>query len=91
MRIFKKFIFMFLVVGLLLLGCGEVRAQDKPEDNLQFCVDGGQIYFFQPQTGRIFVYRATTKRFSRLLTLEKLGKNLKQSRLLPIVEKEKED
>ncbi len=82
MRIFKKFIFMFLVVGLLLLGCGEVRAQDKPEDNLQFCVDGGQIYFFQPQTGRIFVYQITTNRFSRLLTLEKLGQNLKQSRSL---------
>ena len=89
----KKFILILLAVGLVLYlwQANFARAEDFSEDGLQFCADGGQIYFFQPQTGRIFVYGATTKRFSHLLTLEKLGKNLKQSRLLPIVEKEKED
>ena len=79
----KVFILFLLVIGL---GCTKVFAQDVSEDNLQFCVDEGKIYFFQPETGRIFVYPTTTNRFSHLLTLEKLGGDLKQSRSLPVIE-----
>ncbi len=100
MQIFKRIVFILLIAGLVLyfwqakkqppgLEWTEVFARDVPEDNLQFCVDGGRIYFFQPETGRIFVYQTTT-RFSRLLTLEKLGKDLKQSRSLSVIEIEKE-
>ena len=82
-----------MIVGLLvyLWGMSILYAQDAPEDTLQFSVDGGRIYFFQPETGRIFVYQATTNRFSRLLTLEKLGESLKQSRSVSIIEEEIEE
>ena len=102
MRVFKKAILISSAIGLLLyfwqlnfapslrIGTGRVHAEDLPEDNLQFSVDGGKIYFFQPQQGRIFVYQAASGRFSRLFTLEKLGGDLKQSRSLSVIEKEQE-
>jgi len=89
MQVSKKAILILSAIGLLLY-FGRVHAEDLPEDNLQFSVDGGKIYFFQPQTGWIFVYQAASGRFSRLFTLEKLGGDLKQSRSLSVIEKEQE-
>ena len=80
----KLSIFILLTLGLVLC-FWQVFAQDD-DDDLEFSVDGGKIYFFQPETGRIFVYQTTTNRFSRLLTLEELGKDLKQSRSLSVIE-----
>lgn len=84
--------FIFLMIGLLLYfwPANFICAQDVSKDNLQFSVEGGKLYFFQPQTGRIFVYQTTTNRFSHLITLEELGKDLKQSRSLSVLE-EKEN
>ena len=102
MRVSKKAILILSAIGLLLYfwqlnltpplhaGAGRAHAEDLPEDNLQFSVDGGKIYFFQPQQGRIFVYQATNGRFNYLFTLEKLGGDLKRSRSLSVIEKEQE-
>jgi len=78
-------------LGLYALGLKGARvfAQDIPDipkGNLQFSVDAGKIYFFQPETNRIFVYQSTTNRFSRLLILEKLGEDLEQRRSLSVIE-----
>ena len=88
----KFFIFLFLVIGLLLYLAQQSPnyAQEPSLDNLQFSVDGGKIYFFQPQSGNIFVYQTTTNRFSHVLTLEKLGKDLKQSRSLSAIEEKEQ-
>ena len=93
MRVSKKAILILSAIGLLLYFCQSsfTHAEDLPEDNLQFSVDGSKIYFFQPQQGRIFVYQATSGHFSRLFTLGKLGGDLKQSRSLPAIEKEQEE
>lgn len=93
MQIFKKIVFILLIAGSLLYfwRANIIRAQDEDADDLEFSVDGGRIYFFQPETGRIFVYQANTNRFSRLLTLEKLGESLKQSRSVSIIEEEIEE
>lgn len=87
MRRYKIFI---LVAGLLLYFCpvNPVCSEDFSGEHLQFCVDGGKIYFFQPETGRIFIYQTTTNRFSRMYTVEKLGADLKQSRSVPVSEEE---
>ena len=79
MRILKMAVIIMLAAGFL---CTKVFAEKFAKDNLQFCVDRGKIYFFQPKTGRIFVYPTTTNRLSRILTLEKLGEDLTQSRSL---------
>ena len=88
MQIPKKVIFILGAIAMVVYfwQIDFAQAEDFSEDNLQFCVEGGKIYFFQPQTGRIFVYQTTTNRFSRLLTLEKLGEDLKQTRSLSSVE-----
>ncbi|MCQ9208792.1 MAG: hypothetical protein NG712_05385 [Omnitrophica bacterium] len=88
----KKVIVVLLAMGLWLYFCqgSFVRAEDFSDEGLQFSVDGGKIYFFQPQTGRIFIYQITTNRFSSLLTLKKLGQDLKQSRSLSILEQQEE-
>ena len=93
MQIFRRSILILGLIGLLVYfwQLNLTRAEDLPENNLQFDVDGGKIYFFQPQTGKVFVYRITTNRFSHLLTLEKLGKDLKKSRSLSEIGKEKKD
>ena len=92
MRVSKKAILILSAIGLLLYfwQLNLTHAEDLPEDNLQFSVDGGKIYFFQPQQGRIFVYQATNGRFNYLFTLEKLGGDLKRSRSLSVIEKEQE-
>ena len=85
-----KLIFILSLVcicfGIQQLSC----AEDFSQEDLQFGVDGGKIYFFQPRTGRIFIYQITTNRFSHLLSLEKLGENLKQSRSLSIIEEQEQ-
>lgn len=83
----RKLAFIILFFGLILYfgKINFVRAEDTPDNNLQFCVDAGKLYFFQPDSGRIFVYQLTTNRFSQLLTLEKLGEDLKQSRSLSVI------
>ncbi len=66
------------------------RAADFSDDYLQFAIEGGKIYFFQPRTGRVFVYQTTTSRFSHMLTLEGLGEDLRRSRSISKIEKETE-
>ncbi|MBN2097210.1 MAG: hypothetical protein JW714_01895 [Candidatus Omnitrophica bacterium] len=81
---------LLVTIALYFWHMNNSGAQDEAQPNLQFAIEGGKIYFFEPKTGRIFVYQATTNRFSQLLTLEELGKDLKQSRSLSTVEREKE-
>lgn len=91
MQRLKKIVLVSVLAAVLALyfyQANLIRAQEVSTDNLQFCVDAGKIYFFQPQTGRIFVYQGTTNRFNRLLTLEALGEDLKQSRSLSVIELE---
>jgi len=68
----------------------EASASDFSDDYLQFSVEGGKIYFFQPHTGRVFVYQTTTSRFSHMLTLQKLGEDMKRSRSISVIEEETE-
>lgn len=87
----KKCYFLFIACVAVCLSFSQAhiaQAADFTDDYLQFSVEGGKIYFFQPHTGRIFVYQTTTSRFSHMLTLESLGEDLRRSRSISKIEEE---
>lgn len=90
----KRNFFLFIISITICLFFSQApiaRAADFSDDYLQFSIEGGKIYFFQPRTGRVFVYQITTSRFSHMLTLESLGEDLRRSRSISVIEEETRD
>ncbi len=74
------------VILTLLIPCCAKAEESADFNNLQFSVDNGKIYFFDPATGRIFIYQITTNRLTTLLTLKRLGEDLEQARSLRVIQ-----
>ena len=90
----KRNFLLFIISIAICLFFSQVpiaRSADFSDDYLQFAIEGGKIYFFQPRTGRVFVYQTTTSRFSHMLTLESLGADLRRSRSISVIEEETKD
>ena len=78
------FFILFLIVYVTFVGnilsCKDLFAQDdnvsKTSSTFTYCVDGGNMYFYDPTEQIIYIY-STRGEFRRAYELETLGMRLK--------------
>jgi hypothetical protein len=88
-------IFLILISGLLINQSpvfGFENKTDKKTDFLDFYVDGGNLYFFEPETNTVYIYSSRGE-FRRAYVLEKPGlrmKSLSTSEIRELIENKNE-